>query len=63
METIVIWVLSVQLWNDPPPAIKLIYTKEFATREACMEAREQWIKTPYQSLCLTKIKHVNAVGQ
>ena len=63
METIVIWVLSVQLWTDPPPAIKLIYTKEFTTREDCMQAREQWIKTPYQSLCLTKIKHVNSVGQ
>ena len=54
METIVVWVLSIQLWTDPPPAIKLIYTKEFETREECMQAREPWTKTPFQSLCLTK---------
>jgi hypothetical protein len=63
MEIITVWVLSIQLWIDPPPAIKMIYTKEFATREACMQAREQWAKTPYQSLCLTKIKNGNAVGR
>jgi hypothetical protein len=63
METIIVWVLSIQLWTDPPPAIKLIYTKEFETREECMQAREQWANTPYQSLCLTKTKNVNAVGR
>lgn len=63
MEIITVWVLSIQLWTDPPPAIKLVYTKEFATREECMQAREPWIKTPYQSLCLTKIKNVNTVGK
>jgi hypothetical protein len=62
MEIIVVWVLSIQLWTDPP-AIKLIYTKEFPTREECMQAREPWIKTPFQSLCLTKTKNVNAVGR
>lgn len=63
METIVIWVLSIQLWTDPPPAIKLVYTKEFATREECMQAREPWAQTPFQSLCLTKTKNVNTVGK
>jgi hypothetical protein len=63
METIIVWVLSIQLWTDPPPAIKLIYTKEFETREECMLARELWTKTPFQSLCLTKTKNVNAVGR
>lgn len=63
MEIITVWVLSIQLWTDPPPAIKLIYTKEFATREECMQAREQWAKTPYQSLCLVKNKNVNSVGR
>lgn len=63
MEIITVWVLSIQLWTDPPPAIKLVYTKEFSTREECMQAREQWTKTPYQSLCLTKNKNVNSVGR
>jgi hypothetical protein len=63
MEIIVVWVLSIQLWTDPLPAIKLIYTKEFPTWEECMQAREPWIKTPFQSLCLTKTKNVNAVGR
>jgi hypothetical protein len=63
METIIVWVLSIQLWTDPPPAIKLVYTKEFATREECMQARESWTQTPFQSLCLTKTKNVNTVGK
>jgi len=63
MEIVTVWVLSIQLWTDPPPAIKLIYTKEFATREECMQAREQWLKTPFQSLCLTKTKNVDSVGK
>jgi hypothetical protein len=65
METIIVWVLSIQLWTDPPPAIKLVYTKEFATREECMQAKEQWDwpQTPYQSLCLTKIKNVGTLGK
>lgn len=63
MEIITVWILSIQMWTDPPPAIKLVYTKEFATRESCMQAREQWTNTPFQSLCLTKTKNVSIVGK
>lgn len=63
MEIVTVWVLSIQLWTDPPPAIKIVYTKEFETREKCMQAREEWTKTPYQSLCLTKTKNGNTVGK
>lgn len=57
METIIIWVLSIQLWTDPPPKIKLIYTKEYLTYEECMKAREEWEKIKeYTSLCLMKTK-------
>ncbi len=54
METIIIWVLSVQLWTDPPPAIKLIYTKEYATRDECMAERDK-VDKKFVSLCLTKV--------
>lgn len=56
-ETIVlVWVLSVQLWTDPPPKIKIIYNKEFATYNECMEARKDWDTTKFQALCFNKIK-------
>ena len=63
MEIVTVWILSVQLWSDPPPQIKIVYTKEFATREECMQARETWTKTEFQSLCLTKTKNVSTVGK
>ena len=53
---IIVWVLSIQLWTDPPPAIKMVYTKEFATQAECMQARAEWEKTKFQSLCLMKVK-------
>lgn len=56
METVIVWILSVQLWTDPPPVIKIVYTKEFTTHEACMQARESWIKYEFQTLCLAKSK-------
>jgi|LauGreDrversion4_2_1035121.scaffolds.fasta_scaffold161597_2 hypothetical protein len=54
MEAIVIWVLSVQLWTDPPPAIKIVYSKEYSTRDECMVEKEKWDKK-FVSLCLTKV--------
>ena len=60
---IVVWVLTIQLWTDPPPAIKMIYTKEFSTYEECMAARTEWEKTKFTSLCLMKVKNVSAVGK
>jgi hypothetical protein len=53
---IVVWILSVQLWTDPPPAIKFVYTKEFPTHEECMAARSEWEKTKFNSFCLMKVK-------
>ena len=51
---IVTWVLMIQLWTDPPPAIKIIYHKEFETREECMKAKADWDKTKFVSLCMVK---------
>lgn len=59
----VIWVLSVQLWSEPPPKIKIVYNKEYATYEECMQAREKWDSTGFKAFCLTKIKHDNTMGK
>lgn len=57
MEMIVTWVLTIQLWSDPEPKIKFVYTKEYPTHEECMKAREEWAKIKeYTSLCLMKTK-------
>ena len=56
MEPVIIWLLSIQLWTDPPPAIKIVYTKEFATRDECMSEKEKWDKK-FVSLCLMKYKN------
>lgn len=53
---IVVWLLSVQLWTDPPPKIKIMFTKEYTTYEECMEAREYWADKQFQALCLIKQK-------
>ena len=55
METIIVWLLSVQVWTDPPPQIKVVYNREFATREECMSEKEKW-ENKFVSLCLQKIK-------
>ena len=56
METVVVWLLSVQLWNEDPPRIKFVYTKEYSTYKECMENREIWAEKKFNSFCLTKIK-------
>ena len=56
MEVVpIVWVLMVQLWTNPPPAIKLVYTKEFATYEECMKAREEYMPV-YVAICGQKAK-------
>ena len=54
--TIVVWVLSIQLWTDPPPKIQIVYNKEFTSHEECMQAREQYTNTKFTALCLMKNK-------
>lgn len=57
METIAVWVLTIQLWTDPPPKIQFVYSKEYPTHEECMKAREEWVKQKdHTSLCLVKVK-------
>jgi hypothetical protein len=56
MELITVWLLSVQLWTESPARIKVLHTEEFATYEACMQARIQHDQKQYQVLCLLKVK-------
>lgn len=53
---IVVWVLSIQLWSDPPPRNQLIYNKEYPTYNECMEARKEWERTNFKAFCLMKVK-------
>ena len=53
---LVVWVLSIQLWTENPPSIRVLYTKEYSTYAECMQARATWIHTPLQVLCLNKSK-------
>lgn len=53
---IVVYLLSVQIWTDPPPSIKVMYTKEFPTREECFAEKAKW-ENKFVSLCLEKIKN------
>ena len=57
MELITVWVLSVQLWLEPEEKIKLVYTKEYATYEECMQNREVWAEKNFRSFCLIKTKN------
>ena len=50
-----VWILIVQLWSDPPPKIKLMYTKEYATYEECMAAKKEYMPT-YVAICEKKVK-------
>lgn len=57
METIIVWLLSVQIWTDPPPKIQVVYTKEYNTREECFVEKEKW-ENQFVSLCLEKHKQI-----
>ena len=63
MDVIVMWVLMVELWTDPPPKLQIIYNKEYATREDCMAAREEWLQKKFEAMCMVKVKNVNTVGK
>ncbi len=53
---IIVWVLSVQLWQDPPPRMLFVYNKEYSTYEECMHNREIWAVKDFKSFCLLKVK-------
>ena len=55
---IVTWLLSVQLWTEHPPKIEVLFTKEFATHEECMNERAVRAKKDLQVFCLMKVKNV-----
>lgn len=63
METIIVWLLSVQIWSDPPPKIQIVYTKEYTTHEECMKEKEKWEEKKLVSLCLEKVKNVRSIPQ
>jgi hypothetical protein len=56
MGTILVYLLSVQLWTESPPRIQIVYTKEYATYEECMRERAKWNEKKLVALCLTKVK-------
>jgi hypothetical protein len=62
MESVIVWLLIVQLWDDPPPTIKFIYKKEYPTREECFEAKEHWEKK-FVTLCSPIVKKDNTNGK
>lgn len=61
METIVVYLLSVQLWTDAPPKIAIIFQKEYATHEECMRERATWDKKNFTALCLVKNKNARPI--
>jgi len=56
MTTVIVWLLSVQIWTESESKMKFVYNKEYATYEECMENREIWAQKNFQSFCLTKVK-------
>jgi hypothetical protein len=48
------WILVVQLWSDPPPAMKFIYKKEYPNYQECMTARKEWDNKGFVALCSVK---------
>ncbi len=62
METITVWLLIVQLWDDPPPTMKFIYKKEYPTREECFVAKEEWEKK-FVTLCSPIAKKENETSK
>lgn len=63
MDIIVVWLLMVKLWSDPPPKIQIVYKKEYATQEECMQARKEWLGKKLEAMCMVKVKNVDAVGR
>ena len=48
------WILVVQLWSDPPPKIKFVYSKVYPNYQECMEARKEWDNKGFVALCSVK---------
>lgn len=48
------WILIVQLWSDPPPKIKFVYSKVYPDYAACMDARKEWEQKNFVALCSPK---------
>ncbi len=48
------WILVVQLWSDPPPKIKFVYSKVYPNYQECMEARKEWDDKGLVAICSVK---------
>ena len=48
------WILVVQLWSDPPPRMKFVYSKVYPDYQACMDARKEWDNKGFVALCSVK---------
>ena len=48
------WILIVQLWNDPPPKMKFVYSKVYPNYAECMEARKEWDNKGLVAICGVK---------
>jgi hypothetical protein len=48
------WILIVQLWTDPPPKIKFVYSKVYPNYTECMEARKEWDNKGMVAICGVK---------
>jgi len=48
------WILVVQLWTDPPPRMKFVYSKVYPDYQTCMEARKEWDNKGFVALCSVK---------
>ena len=48
------WILIVQLWTDPPPKMKFVYSKVYPNYAECMEARKEWDNKGLVAICGVK---------
>ena len=48
------WILVVQLWTDPPPKMKFVYSKVYPNYAECMEARREWDNKGLVAICGVK---------
>lgn len=60
---IVVWVLTVQLWSDPPPKIAITYKKEYTNRDECMQAKQDWQEKKFKTMCEIKVINGNSLGK
>lgn len=48
------WILIVQLWDDPPPKMKFVYSKVYPNYAECMAARKEWDDKGLVAICGVK---------